>query len=88
MTNPKVTITVCVGSSCHLRGSQRVITALQNTLHSYGLENHVELKGDFCLGKCSQGVSVKIDNAIFTGITETDVESLIREQLMPLLKEG
>lgn len=54
-------IKVCVGSSCHLKGSYDVIQTLKDILKKYDVEDLVELQASFCLGHCAKGVNVKTD---------------------------
>jgi len=61
-----VTVTVCVGSSCHIKGARIVIKRFQELLRQYGLENRVELKGSFCMERCGEGVNWQIDDEPFT----------------------
>ena len=56
-----MTIKVCVGSSCHLKGSYNVIEAFKEILKKYDVEDVVELQASFCLGHCSRGVTVLCD---------------------------
>ena len=56
-----ITIQVCVGSACHLKGSYDVIKSFQKLIEVYNMDKKVELKGAFCLGHCTEGVSVKIN---------------------------
>lgn len=51
-------IKVCVGSSCHLKGSYDVIQAMKEILKKYDVEDAVELQASFCLGHCAEGVNV------------------------------
>ena len=52
-------ITVCIGSSCHLKGSRKVVEELQYLVKTNKLDDDVELGGAFCMGKCgAEGVSV------------------------------
>ena len=60
-------IYICVGSSCHLKGSYDIIQLMKDSLEKHGLEDKVELSAAFCLGRCTDGVSVKIDDEIFCG---------------------
>ena len=55
-------ITVCIGSSCHLKGSRQVVEQFQNLIAEYNLGDKVELGATFCLGKCQQGVCVMADD--------------------------
>ena len=60
-------VVVCIGSSCHLKGSRQIIENWQNNLNINSLNDEVELSGTFCMGKCnSDGVSVKINDEYFT----------------------
>ena len=65
-----MTIQVCVGSSCHLKGSPEIVELLQNAVTEHHLENEITLVGSFCIGKCNRvGVTVQVDDNIHTGIT-------------------
>ena len=56
-------VTVCIGSSCHIKGSRQVIVQLQYLIRENNLGDKVELGGVFCMGKCQQGVCVTVDDA-------------------------
>ena len=76
-------IFVCVGSSCHLKGSKTVIDRLTELIKETGLEGNVSLKGSFCMGQCShEGVSVKINNEIYS-VTEEDIEMFFNKKILP-----
>ena len=45
-------ITVCIGSSCHIKGSRQVVEQLQYLIAENKLDDKVELGGTFCMGKC------------------------------------
>lgn len=63
-------IQICVGSSCHLKGSEQLVKLFQNAVEKYNLDNEVTLAGSFCIGKCNRiGVTIQIDDDIFTGVT-------------------
>ncbi|KEJ01088.1 NADH dehydrogenase [Clostridium botulinum A2B7 92] len=66
-------INICVGSACHLKGSYNVITLLQNFIEKNNLKDKVEIKGSFCLGHCTEGVSVKVEDKIYS-VDEENVE--------------
>ena len=76
-------ISVCVGSSCHLKGSYDVIELFKSALSSNNLEDKVTLKATFCLGKCGvAGVTVKIDNEIITGVTTENFNEIFKENVL------
>lgn len=54
-------VLICIGSSCHLKGSRDIVMALQKLILEYNLTNKVELSGSFCMGQCKQGVNVRIE---------------------------
>ena len=59
-------ITVCIGSSCHIKGSRQVVEELQYLIKENGLSDKVELGGTFCMGKCQSRVCVKVDEKFFS----------------------
>ena len=72
-------ITVCIGSSCHIKGSRQVVEQLQNLIAEKNLADKVELCGTFCLGKCQQGVCVMVDDDFFSVSPETVEEFFAKE---------
>ena len=72
-------ITVCIGSSCHIKGSRQVVEQLQNLIAEKNLGNKVELCGTFCLGKCQQGVCVMVEDDFFSVSPETVEEFCAKE---------
>ena len=67
-------VTVCIGSSCHIKGSRHVVEGLQNLINENGLSDKVELVGAFCMGNCQQGVCVKVDEQIHSVTPETTAD--------------
>ena len=59
-------VTVCIGSSCHIKGSRQVVEQLQQLIADNGLSEKVELGGTFCMGKCQQGVCVTVDDEFYS----------------------
>lgn len=57
-------VTVCIGSSCHLKGSRQVVEGLQELVSENNLGDRVELGGTFCTGNCQQGVCVVVDGKL------------------------
>ncbi len=64
-------ITVCIGSSCHIKGSRQVVEGLQSLIEKNGIGEKVTLGGTFCLGKCQQGVCVMVDDSFHSVSPET-----------------
>jgi hypothetical protein len=59
-------ITVCVGSSCHIKGSGQIVDQLLSLIAERKLKDRIELEGSFCLGNCMNGVCVQIDGEVFS----------------------
>ncbi|MDY4834461.1 MAG: NAD(P)H-dependent oxidoreductase subunit E [Frisingicoccus sp.] len=64
-------ITICIGSSCHLKGSRSIIQGLEKKIRENELCSQIELNGSFCTGECEKGVCVKIDDELFSVSPET-----------------
>ncbi len=75
-------ITVCIGSSCHIKGSRKVVESLQQLIAENGLEDKVELSGTFCMNKCQQGVCVSVDD-VFHSVSPTTVVDFFNEHILP-----
>lgn len=72
-------ITVCIGSSCHIKGSRSVVEQLQYLIAENNLGDKVELSGTFCMGKCQQGVCVTVDDNFFSVNPDTVSEFFEKE---------
>ena len=59
-------ITICIGSSCHLKGSRQIVEGLQALVKEHGLEDKVEMGGRFCMGDCQNGVCLTVDDQKFS----------------------
>lgn len=78
-------ISICVGSSCHLKGSREVVERLERLIGQHDLAGRVELTGTFCLGRCQSGVSVLVDGAAYSVLPET-AESFFASVVLPALE--
>ncbi len=75
-------IYVCIGSSCHLKGSYNIIAALKRLVAENHLEDQVSLNASFCLGHCQDGVTMKINEELVTGVNVDNIEQIFREKVM------
>ena len=82
----KLKITVCIGSSCHIKGSRHVIRKLQNLISGYGLQSKIELNGAFCMGKCQHGVNVLADGRHYSVSADT-VHDFFENKILPRFRE-
>lgn len=80
-------IQVCVGSSCHLKGSHEIVELLQKAVEEYHLEDEVTLSGSFCIGKCNRiGVTVQVDDDIHIGVTKENFKEYFKENVLNKLE--
>ena len=82
-------IQICVGSSCHLKGSEKIVELFQTALRENKLDDEIMLSGSFCTGKCNRnGVTVTLDDVIYTGITPENFNSFFNDKVLkPILSE-
>ena len=73
-------VTVCIGSSCHIKGSRSVVEQLQYLISENNLGDKVELGGPFCMGNCQKGVCVNV-NAEFCSVTPDTVKEFFENNI-------
>jgi len=77
-------ITICIGSSCHLKGSRQIVEELQRLVAQNSLSDKIELAGQFCMGNCQNGVCVTVDGVPFSLTPET-TRSFFEKDVLPRL---
>ena len=83
-----VFIEICVGSSCHLKGSPEIVSMLEKAVHENGLDDEIVLTGSFCTGKCNRvGVTVTVADTVHTGITKENFNEFWNNTVMKAVKE-
>lgn len=76
-------IQVCVGSSCHLKGSQDIVELLQAAIEEHHIEDDVVLTGSFCIGKCNRvGVTVQVNDDVHVGITRENFKEFFKTHIL------
>lgn len=76
-------VLVCVGSSCHLKGSQEIVEKMQSAVEEHKLQDKVSLGGSFCTGACNrEGVTIQIDDVAHTGITPENFDEFFKTQIL------
>lgn len=75
-------VSVCVGSSCHLKGSYTVMQLFKKAIEDNNLEEKVELKAAFCMGQCQNGVCVTINDDVVLGVTADNFDEIFKEHIL------
>ena len=82
-----VFVQVCVGSSCHLKGSQDIVELLESAVAEHHIEDDVVLSGSFCIGKCNrEGVTVQIDDNVHVGVTPTNFQEFFKKNILDVIE--
>ena len=80
-------IQICVGSSCHIKGSAEIVELLQTAVAEHHLESEVTLAGSFCIGKCNRvGVTVQVDEEVYTGVTKEGFKDFFQKSVLAKLR--
>ncbi|UCB47107.1 MAG: (2Fe-2S) ferredoxin domain-containing protein [Spirochaetota bacterium] len=82
----KLTVTVCVGSSCHIKGARDVIMRFNELLKGQNLEDKVELKGSFCMERCGEGINWQINEEPLTSANVDDAIRVFNARIVKPIK--
>ena len=78
---------ICVGSSCHLKGSQQIVELMQKAVEEYNLDGDVILVGSFCIGKCNRdGVTVQINDDVHIGVTPQNFKEFFKKNILDVIE--
>ena len=83
-----IIVQVCVGSSCHLKGSEEIVGLLQSKISESQLDDEIVLIGSFCTGKCNrQGVTLTVDDDVHTGVTKESFADFWTNTILPAVEK-
>lgn len=80
-------LNVCVGSSCHIKGSYQVIQTFDTLIKDNHLEGKVKLKASFCMGRCMTGISVLCDDTPIENVGFANAEEVFLTQVLPIVSK-
>ena len=76
-------VQICVGSSCHLKGSPEIVQLFESAIAEHHIEDEVVLTGSFCIGKCNRvGVTVQVNDDVHVGITPSNFREFFKENIL------
>ena len=80
-------IQICVGSSCHIKGSPEIVELLTKAIEENNLQDEVMLSGSFCIGECNRfGVTIQVDDVVHTGINRENFREFFEEKILSVMK--
>ena len=80
-------VQICVGSSCHLKGSETIVELLERAVAEHHIEDEVVLTGSFCIGKCNRvGVTVQVNDDLHVGINAENFRDFFKTHILDVIK--
>lgn len=80
-------VQVCVGSSCHLKGSPEIVELLESAVAQHHIEDEVVLTGSFCIGKCNRvGVTVQVNDDVHVGVTPENFREFFKNNILDVIE--
>ena len=80
-------VQICVGSSCHLKGSADIVELFEKAVEEYKLEDELVLSGSFCIGKCNRvGVTVQVNDDVHIGVTRENFSEFFRKNILDVIE--
>lgn len=77
-----VKLSICIGSACHLRGAHGVLNAFNALMERYQIAADIDLEGNFCQGRCTEGVVIKINDEIITDVSQDKVYEIFNKKIL------
>ena len=80
-------VQICIGSSCHLKGSPEIVKMFEAAVAEHHIEDDVVLTGSFCIGKCNRlGVTVQVNDDIHVGITTENFREFFKKNILDVIE--
>lgn len=77
-----VKLSICFGSACHLRGSYSVLNAFKALIDKYQVQSEIDVEGNFCQGRCTEGVVIKLNDEIITNVAKDKVYDIFVDRVL------
>ena len=82
-----IIVQVCVGSSCHLKGSQEIVELFESAIAEHSVDDEVVLTGSFCIGKCNRvGVTVQVNDDVHVGVTRENFREFFKKNILDVIE--
>ena len=81
-------VQVCVGSSCHLKGSADIVELFEKAMAEHHLEDEIVLSGSFCIGKCNRiGVTIQVNDDVHVGVTKENFREFFQKNILDAIEK-
>ncbi len=71
---------ICLGSSCFSRGNKEVVIFIRDYLKKNHLDDRIVFRGARCMGLCSNGPNMRINDRIIENVALSNIESVLEEE--------
>ncbi|SDE60491.1 (2Fe-2S) ferredoxin domain-containing protein [Sporomusa acidovorans] len=75
-------LSICFGSACHLRGAYSVLNAFKALIDKYQIQSEIDIEGNFCQGRCTEGVVIKLNDEMITNVAKEKVHGIFVEKVL------
>ena len=80
-------VQICVGSSCHLKGSAEIVELFEKAIEEYHIDDEIVLSGSFCIGKCNRvGVTVQINDDVHVGVKRDNFREFFKKNILDVIE--
>lgn len=82
-----VTVEVCIGSACYVRGSNQVVNLLNDMIREKNWSDQVALKGSFCMKACQNhlGLGIRVNGKMISGVTLQNAREMVEKEVSEAL---
>ncbi|MDD3124483.1 MAG: NADH-dependent [FeFe] hydrogenase, group A6 [Candidatus Kapabacteria bacterium] len=77
----KIRVSVCVGTNCFMRGSQKLLRRLMEYVEENNLSEVINIHADFCQEECENGPGVRVAGKKYLHATYEMIVDAIQEEL-------
>lgn len=77
-----ISISICVGSACHLQGAHGVLNAFNLLVERHRVSVKIDIAGNFCQGLCTEGVVIKINDEIIKNVSKAKVHEIFTRKVL------
>jgi len=79
--NPKLEVSVCVGTNCFIRGSQDLLRKMIHHIENNNLKDVVDVRANFCMENCDNGPGVTIGDEVLHHCTFESACNVLDQKL-------
>ncbi|MGI6339482.1 MAG: (2Fe-2S) ferredoxin domain-containing protein [Bacteroidales bacterium] len=76
----RIEMQICLGSSCFSRGNKEVVIFIRDYLKKNHLDDRIVFRGARCMGLCSNGPNMRINDRIIENVALSNIESVLEEE--------